>query len=346
MLTRIINSIENYLNKYEKKSLLLFYCLKIFKSFQKLTYWCVTAERKRRIKIGKLFNVPIVIAPSFLILIFLFVSLWGISGLIIGFISLLIHEFSHVLHAKKFDVPTINVLLHAGGVAANMEIDEKNHFLVQPQAEWEIGIVGPLSNLVLSALGYATATGFLIAGIDPSIPATCGIINLLLGGFNMLPIVPLDGGRVFEGLIHQHVFITTKERLMFLEDVRQKIFNNFWGFGFIFIFHAPLSVPIFLYVFKARARELTDTKAFLQWQLNKEKIKANNDFRLLEHHISALWWKDLGLDEVPMSSIELKRAYKRAVLRAHPDQGGSTEGLLRVRRAYKIGKSKLEIIGV
>lgn len=344
MLARIIHSIEEQLDKEGGKNRPLSYCLNLFRALQKSIKWCSKQEYKRRLKVGKLFDVPIIIAPSFLLLCFLFVSVWGISGLIIATISLFVHEFAHVLHARNFDVSTKNVLVHAGGAAANMELNEKNHFLIQPQAEWEVGAVGPLASLALSALGYTVATGFLIAGIDPSVPAACGVINLAFGLFNLIPIIPLDGGRVLEGFLHQHVFKTTEQRLSFMDE-RERLNDHLRIMAFTPIIIAPLAIPILLYTFKLRAKELETTKVFLRWQLRQEKIKARNDFKLLEHHVYTKWWMDLGLFEMPSSTMELKRAYRKATLTAHPDQGGSTSALLRVRKAYEIGKSKLEGLG-
>lgn len=56
------------------------------------------------------------------------------------------------------------------------------------------------------------------------------------------------------------------------------------------------------------------------------------------------WWKVLGLAERPGDPDDAKRAYRNALMRSHPDQGGSMEQMQRVRKAwlsaerdYKVG---------
>lgn len=51
-------------------------------------------------------------------------------------------------------------------------------------------------------------------------------------------------------------------------------------------------------------------------------------------------WAILGV--VPCSGVELEKAYKRAMRKAHPDTGGSHESFIAVQKAYKEIKSSQE----
>jgi len=112
---------------------------------------------------------------------------------------LLAHEVSHAVAARRSGVPTESITLWAlGGVAALRE---------QPRtarAALRIAAVGPLASLLLAG---AFALGTLGAGaVDAPELATAVLrwlaaVNLLLGLFNLLPGLPLDGGRVLHALL-------------------------------------------------------------------------------------------------------------------------------------------------
>lgn len=117
----------------------------------------------------------------------------GVSALLL-FASVLFHELFHsyVALRRGIAVPNITLFLF-GGVSQIAE--EPN----SPDTEFKITIVGPLSSFTLGAiLGVAwrvaksiNASPLLVA------PLYYGfLINLLLGGFNLLPAFPLDGGRI------------------------------------------------------------------------------------------------------------------------------------------------------
>lgn len=125
---------------------------------------------------------------------------WGVASIgILAFLgSILAHEFSHALVARRFGVGTRSIELWALGGMARLDREAPT-----PRAEGWIAAAGPLASLFvgLVALGVWFALG--ARGIGP-IAATeiltllgwLGLINLILAGFNMLPGAPLDGGRV------------------------------------------------------------------------------------------------------------------------------------------------------
>lgn len=114
------------------------------------------------------------------------------------FSSLLLHELGHAVQARRerMEIEDITLWLF-GGVARFKGMFET------AGAEFRIAIAGPLVSLVLG-LSFA-----LIAGLThfsqpiDGVAAWLGYINLLLLAFNLLPALPLDGGRVLRATLWQ-----------------------------------------------------------------------------------------------------------------------------------------------
>lgn len=140
---------------------------------------------------------------------------WGtaVAAGIIFFASLLAHELSHSLMARRFglNVPRITLFLFGG--MAEIESEART-----PREEFWIAVVGPLMSLALGIMFTAIAAAAMgddalaRLGEDPeatmaglSAPVTAciwlGSVNLMLALFNLIPGFPLDGGRVFRAVI-------------------------------------------------------------------------------------------------------------------------------------------------
>jgi Zn-dependent protease len=149
----------------------------------------------RSYRIGTLFGFPIRVNMSFLLMLGV-VLLWtggviGVAITLLTFASVLVHELGHALVARHLKVPVSGIELHFFGGAAKMT--------EQPRSagdEIAIAAAGPAVSLGLAGLGWglATLTGFPIF-------ALIGWVNLLLGGFNLVPAFPSDGGRIFRALL-------------------------------------------------------------------------------------------------------------------------------------------------
>jgi Zn-dependent protease/CBS domain-containing protein len=112
------------------------------------------------------------------------------------FASLLLHELGHALQARRegVEIEGINLWLF-GGVA-----QFKGGF-PSAGAEFRIAIAGPLVSLALGALFVLVA---VFAGLPSSadgVAAWLGYTNLILLVFNLLPALPLDGGRVLRSAL-------------------------------------------------------------------------------------------------------------------------------------------------
>jgi Zn-dependent protease/CBS domain-containing protein len=112
------------------------------------------------------------------------------------FCSLLLHELGHALQARREGVEIEGITLWLfGGVA------QFKGMFPSAGAELRIAVAGPLVSLGLGAAFLAVAAvGGLGNAVDGTV-AWLGFINLTLLAFNMLPALPLDGGRVFRSLL-------------------------------------------------------------------------------------------------------------------------------------------------
>jgi Zn-dependent protease len=117
----------------------------------------------------------------------------GVVAALLLFSSVLVHELSHALLARRagIGVPRIRLFLF-GGVS---EMAEEPR---DPRAELRIAAAGPLTSLGLAAAFAALS----VTGLPALLPGGAALvgylasINLALAVFNLLPGFPLDGGRI------------------------------------------------------------------------------------------------------------------------------------------------------
>jgi Zn-dependent protease len=149
----------------------------------------------KRWRIGSLLGFPVEINLTFLLLLGV-VYLWlgGLAGLVvvgIAFGSVLLHELGHAIVARRLGVRVSGIELHFfGGAAKMIELPRSaNH-------EIAIAAAGPIVSLALAGLGLgvgAMTGSWFIAAI--------GWINLTIALFNLIPALPMDGGRILRAAL-------------------------------------------------------------------------------------------------------------------------------------------------
>lgn len=115
----------------------------------------------------------------------------AIVAALLFFTSLLMHEFGHALEAKREGVEIEGITLWLFGGVAKFK-----GMFPSAGAEFRIAIAGPLVSLALGLLFALGAWAVSTREAVDSVAAWLGYINLTLLVFNMLPALPLDGGRV------------------------------------------------------------------------------------------------------------------------------------------------------
>ncbi|AKN17858.1 hypothetical protein MHAE_06939 [Mycobacterium haemophilum DSM 44634] len=123
----------------------------------------------------------------------------GACGALILLGSLLAHELTHAILARRAGIKVFNVTLWLFGGVTRLGGEAKT-----PKEAFRIAASGPLTSLALAAIfgGVAYGLGELrIAHIAVGVTWWLAGINLLLGLFNLLPGAPLDGGRVLKAYL-------------------------------------------------------------------------------------------------------------------------------------------------
>jgi len=115
------------------------------------------------------------------------------------FVSVLAHELAHATMARAEGLGTGNITLYMFGGLATL-----NGQPAQPSSEFKIAVVGPAASFLLGTIFFAAVEIFLQGTTHRAIGQVLrhlGIVNWFLAGFNILPGLPLDGGRVLRALI-------------------------------------------------------------------------------------------------------------------------------------------------
>lgn len=163
------------------------------------------------LRIGRIAGIPLSVHWSFsLLLLLVFLAsagetaskaAWLLVWVVALFASVTLHELTHCAVARRKGLVVKGiVLLPIGGVS------QISGFPGPPSTEAEVAIAGPLASLVIAGLAAAVAVALGFSLWPPTLlgrswPARLAWLNLLLAAFNMLPALPMDGGRVFRAML-------------------------------------------------------------------------------------------------------------------------------------------------
>ena len=163
---------------------------------------------------GRPFGVPVYVAPSWFLVAALITWVFGgqldrvlpelgaarylvaLFFAVAFYASVLVHELAHTIAALRFKLPVRRIQLQFFGGVSEIEKEAET-----PGREFWLAFVGPLLSLVLAGIFYVamqpvepgTVPGVLLAGLM--------ISNLIVAAFNLLPGLPLDGGRMLRAVV-------------------------------------------------------------------------------------------------------------------------------------------------
>ena len=120
----------------------------------------------------------------------------AIVAAVLFFASLLAHELGHALQARREGMEIDGITLWLFGGVARFKGMFKS-----AGSEFRIAIAGPLVSLVLGGGFALIAWGIGLPAAVDGVASWLGYINLTLLVFNLLPALPLDGGRVFRSAL-------------------------------------------------------------------------------------------------------------------------------------------------
>jgi Zn-dependent protease/CBS domain-containing protein len=167
---------------------------------------------KYSFKIGSVWGIPVELHITFILLLIIvaFFSAYYFLLIVCLFFFVTTHELSHSVVARHYNIKVRKIVLYPiGGVSEIEEIPEK------PRIEWRVAAAGPLVSF---------AIGLLLLALDQLIPIKLpfaealpftakvqtfiydlAILNLILGGFNLIPAFPMDGGRILRALLAERM---------------------------------------------------------------------------------------------------------------------------------------------
>jgi Zn-dependent protease len=164
------------------------------------------------LRIARPFGIPVYISSYWFVIAGLFVVLYANSAALAGagslryvvaaafvvllYVSVLVHELSHSVVARGFGLPVRRILLYPLGGFSEIEQDPPT-----PGKELLVSAAGPLISLVLAAVGYALLAIAHPVGLPGLLIKQLVWANLLVGIFNLLPGLPLDGGRMLRAVV-------------------------------------------------------------------------------------------------------------------------------------------------
>lgn len=148
----------------------------------------------------------------------------GILGAVGLFLSIILHELSHSIIARKHGIPMRGITLFIFGGVAQMSDEPPS-----AKSEFRMAIAGPIASIIIGVVLYGI--DLVTEGIA-SIPfhgiiRYLAFINLILAAFNLVPAFPLDGGRVLRSALWGW-----KKNLNWATRIASKIGT---GFGFLLI---------------------------------------------------------------------------------------------------------------
>jgi Zn-dependent protease len=171
-------------------------------------------ESRQGIPLGSILGVPVSLAWSwFLITAFIVIVfapdvrrfLPGIGNgayavalayAVLLAVSILIHELAHALSAKAFGWPGARIVLTLWGGHTQF-----GSFYATPGRSLVVALVGPLANFVLAGAGYLLELALEPSGVPGLLLNILIWANFLVALFNVLPGLPLDGGRLVESIV-------------------------------------------------------------------------------------------------------------------------------------------------
>ena len=164
------------------------------------------------IVVARPFGIPVQVSPYWFLIAGVFIVLYAndLAGTLSGgtryvvaavfvvllYVSVLVHELSHSLVARGYGLPVRRILLYPLGGVSEIELEPQT-----PGREFTVSAAGPFLSFVLAAIGL---------GLEHVVPAgTIGWIivrqfcwaNIVVGVFNLLPGLPLDGGRMLRAVV-------------------------------------------------------------------------------------------------------------------------------------------------
>jgi len=164
------------------------------------------------IVLARPFGIPVYISPYWFVIAGVFIVIYArdlastfhgptrfvvaVAFVVLLYLSVLVHELSHSLVARGYGLPVRRILLYPLGGFSEIEREPQT-----PGREFLVSAAGPALSLLLAAVGYGLTYVTSAGTIGGTLIHQLIWANLVVGGFNLLPGLPLDGGRMLRAVI-------------------------------------------------------------------------------------------------------------------------------------------------
>jgi Zn-dependent protease/CBS domain-containing protein len=161
--------------------------------------------------VARPFGIPVYVSPYWFVIAGVFIVIYAndlsatlhggmryvvaAAFVILLYVSVLVHELSHSVVARGFGLPVRRILLYPLGGVSEIEREAPT-----PGREFAVAGAGPALSLVLGAVGWGLAQ-LVPYGVAGALIRQLMVANIIVGVFNLLPGLPLDGGRMLRAVI-------------------------------------------------------------------------------------------------------------------------------------------------
>lgn len=204
--------------------------------------------------------------------------------IVLIFACVILHEFGHILTARRFGIVSTEVTLLPIGGVANLD-----HMPEKPYQELLVAVAGPMVNVLIATALFVALGAFqpeALTQLDNprvNLLARLAAANLFLAIFNMIPAFPMDGGRVLRAAL---AIWLPRARATRIAAVIGQGFA--FVLGFLGLFGNPLLVFIAIFVYIAASGEAQMTVA-------NEATRGLKVEDAMETRIAAIdWGADIG----------------------------------------------------
>lgn len=207
---------------------------------------------------------------------------WSVGMLLAFFTCVVLHELGHSFTAMHYGVGVRRILLMPIGGMAEFDSIPR-----EPRRELLITLAGPAVNFVIAAVLWLIVglpEGWELFGFDAYPADAVGFAqlllgwNILMGCFNLVPVFPMDGGRIFRALLATQLDYV---RATFWAATVGKILSVIAALVVIFFWQRYLTAALFAFIFFAgeaeyraiKRRELEDAR----WRETLARLASQQD---------------------------------------------------------------------
>lgn len=174
-----------------------------------------STRRQPGVRLGRVLGIPVYLSASWLVLGVLVTVMYGgvvrrtlpelgpVAAYSVGFgfvvcllLSVFLHELGHALVGRRFRIGVVAISLELLGGFTEME-----HESPRPRVELAVALSGPAVSLVLAAGGSLAVVTLDGGTILHQLLFQLAASNLIVAVFNLLPGLPLDGGRALRAVV-------------------------------------------------------------------------------------------------------------------------------------------------